>query len=107
MTEPKLNPETGKKDGIYYTLGGSSAALTLNSILALSKKLGKVKTIIDKYRRGLTAISEIRDDEIKKTLLKDWRCKYSNVAKELLTVEEGQTYLLNMIVAEYRQIAED
>ncbi len=102
--------------GILNTLGGTKAAETLTKILLASKRYGKdgelldnrallasVNSMFSKYCHGVKLIQiQINTDRLWLGILSVWRDKFAARARELLTDDQGYSYLHNLITAKYR-----
>lgn len=93
-----INPATGKVDGHYFTHGNSLCAVIFCKLLRPGPKFSRAGSIYCEYREGLNDIDFIPDNaKCKATIIEDWFNKYKKKVEETLSIEEGQTYLVNMM----------
>lgn len=102
----EINPVTGKKDGIRYTFGKSQVCLALADRLMATnsyKELGKIQSVMQDYMAGLSNLSSLpKGSPMLRYMSIVWRDHYLDIFKNLITVEQGQTYLLNLVKTRYK-----
>jgi hypothetical protein len=104
------NPITGKCDGLLYTFGNTEPDIVLAKILLSlddpkQKKFYKVTSRLAHYTDGLKTLALLpKDSAHRNEIALLWREKFIEDFKKLLTVEEGQSYLLNVMKMRYREI---
>lgn len=121
--ESPINPKTGYRDGINYTFGKSDVAIILAKKLIEADKIdfekGEIKTlrsgrlhkiskILINLNRGFEALLSIDPQiehraKIRRHFIRDWRDKHITLAHNSLSVEDGLTYLLNIISARHKE----
>lgn len=99
----QINPSTGKYDGINYTFGNSKTAVILAIKLSKSDKFHRVASALQDFCDGLRLLNSIESyPKIRMTMCIDWHKKYKEIFRGLITNEEGQSYLLNLCTAKFR-----
>lgn len=108
MIDLPINPITGKHDGILFTFGNSEVSIVLaKRLLALpdSRKFYKVTSKLADYTTGLKLIASLPDkSRTKGSIALMWRAKYLAMFENMITVEEGQTFLQNLAKTRYKEI---
>jgi hypothetical protein len=96
----EINPKTGYHDGRLYTFGRTKVSRILAEKIPNGKLKIVTKTILA-FEDGLKSLA--KTDKFRKTFYNDWKNKYLNLCKEILTIEEGQTFLANYLMVKYKK----
>lgn len=107
MLNLPVNPKTGKHDGIFFTFGGDECSLVLAERLLTrtdDKTFRKVTSKLTRYMEGLRLLAQLPECGLKNEICLEWRNKYVDLFSNMLTDEQGRTFLLNIAKARYQDI---